>query len=73
MKLKKFTDKYGLSIVLIAFIALMLALMFFTEKSKTKEYKEQSTKNRVQLITLENGVECAVVKGKYSDNAISCN
>jgi hypothetical protein len=53
-------------------VGLLIILIFLSEPT-TQIQKEARTKERVQLITLDNGVECAVLKGNYSDNAISCN
>jgi|APSaa5957512622_1039677.scaffolds.fasta_scaffold19114_1 hypothetical protein len=54
-------------LLLAALIALILGA------NSDPAQREEITKNRIDLITLDNGVECAVVKGRYSDNAISCN
>jgi hypothetical protein len=54
-------------LLLAALIALILGA------NSDPAQREEITKSRIDLITLDNGVECAVVKGKYSDNAISCN
>lgn len=54
-------------LILTVFIVLIFGKDF--ESTPRKDI----TKSRIDLITLDNGVECAVVKGKYSDNAISCN
>lgn len=50
-----------MGIVLLALVALV-----------AKEPKPEPPP-KVQEITLENGTKCVVLKGVYSDNAITCN
>ena len=66
-KLKKFFYGGDWLLAMSVGILFLLFLMIITQEPKPERPP------KIQEVTLEDGTKCAVLKGFYRDNAITCN
>ncbi len=66
-KLKEFLYRGDWLLAVSVGILFLLFLMIITQEPKPERQP------KIQEVTLEDGTKCAVLKGFYSDNAITCN
>jgi len=65
-KLKEFLNRGDWLLVMSVGILFLLFLMLITKEPKPERPP------KIQEVTLEDGTKCVVLKGFYSDNAITC-
>jgi hypothetical protein len=66
-KLKDFLYRGDLLLAMSVGLFLLLFLMLITQEPKPERPP------KIQEVTLEDGTKCVVLKGFYSDNAITCD
>ena len=66
-KLKEYLYSGDWLLAMSVGILFLLYLMIITQGPKPEQQP------KIQDVTLEDGTKCAVLKGFYSDNAITCN